>query len=151
MAINQEFIGRTYPPTEVYSVGREKIREFAKALGESSLCYFDVESARSMGYPDLIAPPTFAIIFTMQAGGQVIHDPELGLDYTRVVHGEQRFVQHRPIFAGDELTSTVSVESIRTAAGNDMITVKAQVHATDGDLVSTVYTLLVSRGVSDTS
>ncbi len=151
MAINQEFIGRTYPPTEVYSVGREKIREFARALGESAPCYFDVESARALGYPDLVAPPTFATVFTLQAGGQVIHDPELGLDYTRVVHGEQRFVQHRPIFAGDEITSTVSVESVRSAAGNDMITVKTQVHAIDGELVSTVYTLLVSRGVGDAS
>ena len=151
MAINQEFIGRTYPPTEVYSVGREKIREFASALGDSAPCYFDVESARALGYPDLIAPPTFAIVVTMQAGGQVIHDPELALDYTRVVHGEQRFVQHRPIFAGDEITSTVSVDSIRSAAGNDMITVKTEVHATDGELVSTVYSLLVSRGVGEAS
>lgn len=151
MAINQEFIGRTYPPTEVYSVGREKIREFASALGDTAPCYFDLESARSLGYPDLIAPPTFAIVITMQAGGQVIHDPELALDYTRVVHGEQRFVQHRPIFAGDEITSTVSVDSIRSAAGNDMITVKTEVHATDGELVSTVYSLLVSRGVGEAS
>ncbi len=151
MAINQEFIGRTYPPTEIYSVGREKIREFASALGDSAPCYFDVEAARSLGYPDLIAPPTFAIVVTMQAGGQVIHDPELALDYTRVVHGEQRFVQHRPIFAGDEITSTVSVDSIRSAAGNDMITVKTEVHATDGELVSTVYSLLVSRGVGEAS
>jgi acyl dehydratase len=151
VAINQEFIGRTYPPTEAYSVGREKIREFAGALGETAPCYFDVESARSLGYPDLIAPPTFAIVVTMQAGGQVIHDPELALDYTRVVHGEQRFVQHRPIFAGDEITSTVSVDSIRSAAGNDMITVKTKVHASDGELVSTVYTLLVSRGVGEAS
>ena len=151
MAINQEFIGRTYPPTEVYSVGREKIREFAKALGETSPCFFDVESARALGYPDLIAPPTFAIVITMQAGGQVVHDPELGLDYTRVVHGEQRFVQHRPIFAGDEITSTVSVDSIRSAAGNDMITVKTLVHAADGELVSTVFSLLVSRGVGEAS
>jgi acyl dehydratase len=87
----------------------------------------------------------------MQAGGQVVHDPELALDYTRVVHGEQRFVQHRPIFAGDEITSTVSVDSIRSAAGNDMITVKTEVHATDGELVSTVYSLLVARGVGEES
>ena len=151
MAINQEFIGRTYPPTEVYSVGREKIREFASALGDTAPCFFNVESARALGYPDLIAPPTFAIVTTMQAGGQVIHDPELALDYTRVVHGEQRFVQHRPIFAGDEITSTVSVDSIRSAAGNDMITVRAEVHASDGEHVSTVYLLLVSRGVGEAS
>lgn len=151
MAINQEFIGRTYPPTEAYSVGREKIREFASALGESFPCYFDVKSARALGYPDLIAPPTFAIVFTMPAGGQVIHDPALALDYTRVVHGEQKFVQHRPIFAGDEITSTVCVDSIRSAAGNDMLTVKAKVHTTNGELISTVYSLLVSRGIGAAS
>ncbi len=151
MAINPGFIGRTYPPTQVYSVGREKIREFASALGDSSLCYFDVASAQALGYPDLIAPPTFAIVVTMKAGEQVVFDPELALDYTRVVHGEQRFVHHRPIFAGDELTSTVSVDSIRSVAGNDMITVKSQVHSTSGELVSTVYSLLVSRGIEEGS
>ena len=149
MAINPEFIGRTYPPTQVYSVGREKIREFATALGDTASCYFEVDSARALGYPDLVAPPTFAIVVTMKAGEQVVFDPELALDYTRVVHGEQKFVHHRPIFAGDELTSTVSVDSIRSAAGNDMIMVKTQVHSTSGELVSTVYSLLVSRGAEE--
>ena len=151
MAINPEFIGRTYPPTQSYSVGREKIREFASALGETSPCFFNLDSARQLGYPDLVAPPTFAVVATMKAGEQVVFDPELALDYTRVVHGEQRFVQHRPIFAGDEFTSTVRVDSIRSAAGNDMITVKTQLHSTGGELVSTVYTLLVSRGVEEVS
>jgi len=151
VAINPEFIGRTYPPTQSYSVGREKIREFASALGETSPCFFNLDSARQLGYPDLVAPPTFAVVATMKAGEQVVFDPELALDYTRVVHGEQRFVQHRPIFAGDELTSTVSVDSIRSAAGNDMITVKTQLHSTGGELVSTVYSLLVSRGVEEVS
>jgi len=151
VAINPEFIGRTYPPTQSYSVGREKIREFASALGETSPCFFNLDSARQLGYPDLVAPPTFAVVATMKAGEQVVFDPELALDYTRVVHGEQRFVQHRPIFAGDELTSTVSVDSIRSAAGNDMITVKTQLHSTGGELVSTVYSLLVSRGAAEVS
>ena len=144
MSINPEFIGRTYPPTQVYSVGREKIREFATALGDTASCYFEVDSARALGYPDLVAPPTFAIVVTMKAGEQGVFDPELALDYTRVVHGEQKFVHQRPIFAGDQLTSSVSVDSIRSAAGNDMIMVKAQVHFNSGELVSTVYSLLVS-------
>ncbi len=147
MAINLEFIGRTYPPTQPYSVGREKIREFALALGNTSRCFFDVTTARALGYPDLIAPPTFASIFTMKAGEQVLFDPALGLDYTRVVHGDQRFIQHRPIFAGDELACVVSVDSIRSVAGNDMVTVKADVSAENGDPVSTVYSLVVSRVV----
>ena len=82
----------------------------------------------------------------MGSGEQVIFDPELGLDYTRVVHGDQRFVHHRPILAGDELSCVVSVDDIRTVAGNDMITVKTDITDSLGAPVSSVYSLLLSRG-----
>lgn len=147
MALNPEFIGRTYPASEPYLVGREKIREFAHSLGETSPLFFDVTAAQAAGYADVIAPPTFAIVISMVAGEKVVFDPELGLDYSRVVHGDQRFVHHRPIVAGDLLTSVVSVDDIRSVAGNDMITVKAQITDSSGDLVSTVYSMLLSRGV----
>ena len=100
MAINPEFIGRIYPPTPVYFVGREKIREFATALGDTASCYFEVDAARALGYPDLIAPPTFAVVVTMKAGEQVVFDPELALDYTRGVHGEQKIRPSAPDFRG---------------------------------------------------
>lgn len=147
MALNPEFIGRTYPASEPYLVGREKIREFAHSLGETSPLFFDVTAAQAAGYADVIAPPTFAIVISMVAGEKVVFDPELGLDYSRVVHGDQRFMHHRPIVAGDLLTSVVSVDDIRSVAGNDMITVKAQITDSSGDLVSTVYSMLLSRGV----
>ena len=94
MALDQSFVGRTYPPTPPYEVGREKIREFAEAIGDANPAYRDPEAARALGHPDVIAPPTFGIVLSMTAGRQVIADPELGLDYSRVVHGEQRFVHH---------------------------------------------------------
>ena len=147
MALNPEFIGRTYPASEPYLVGREKIREFAHSLGETSPLFFDVTAAQAAGYADVIAPPTFAIVISMVAGEKVVFDAELGLDYSRVVHGDQRFVHHRPIVAGDLLTSVVSVDDIRSVAGNDMITVKAEITNSSGDLVSTVYSMLLSRGV----
>lgn len=146
MALNTDFIGRTYPATEPYHVGREKIREFARSLGETNSLYFDVEAARSAGYTDLIAPPTFAIVVSMGAGEQVVFDPELGLDYTRVVHGDQKFVHHRVITAGDHLECVVSVDDIRSVAGNDMITVKAEIQDANGEPVSTVYSMILSRG-----
>lgn len=146
MALNTEFIGRTYPSTEPYVVGREKIREFARSLGDTSELFFDVTAAHNAGYSDLVAPPTFAIIVSMGAAGQVVFDPELGLDYTRVVHGDQRFEQRRPIVAGDQLTCVVSVDDIRSVAGNDMITVKSEISDVNGEPVSTVYSLLLSRG-----
>lgn len=147
MALNPEFIGRTYPATEPYLVGREKIREFARSLSEVNPLFFDVTAAQEAGYADVIAPPTFAIVMSLSAGEQVVFDPELGLDYTRVVHGDQRFVHHRPIVAGDSLSSVVRVDDIRSAAGNDMITVKVEVSDSHGELVTTVYSMLLSRGV----
>jgi acyl dehydratase len=148
MSLDQSFVGRVYPPTEPYEVGREKIREFAAAVGDTNPVYRDPAAARKLGYPDVIAPPTFAIIVTSRAAHQVIMDPELGVDYSRVVHGEQRFENVRPIHAGDLLTVVVTVESIRSAAGNDIITTKGDVSTVDGEPVLTAMNTLVVRGVS---
>jgi acyl dehydratase len=148
VALDQSFVGRKYPPTPPYEVGREKIREFAEAIGDPNPVYRDVEAARALGHPDVIAPPTFPIVLSMRAGAQVVGDPELGLDYSRVVHGEQRFVYARPVRAGDRLTVTVSVESIRSAAGNDLLTTRGEVATVDGEPVLTAYSTLVARGTA---
>ena len=148
MPLDQSFVGRTYPPTPPYEVGREKIREFADAIGDANAAYRDPEAARALGYPDVIAPPTFGIVLSMTAGRQVIADPDLGLDYSRVVHGEQRFVSSRPVRVGDRLTAVVTVENIRSAAGNDMITTRADVSTVEGEQVFTAYSTLVARGTA---
>ena len=146
MALDPSFVGKHYPPTEPYEVGREKIREFADAIGDPHPAYRDLAAARALGHPDLIAPPTFPIVVTMRAAGQVISDPALGLDYSRVVHGEQRFSYRRPVRAGDVLTVTVTVEDIRSAAGNDLITTRGVVATVEGEHVVTARSTLVSRG-----
>jgi acyl dehydratase len=146
--LDQSFAGRKYPPTPPYEVGREKIREFAEAIGDDNPAYRDPEAARALGHPDVVAPPTFGIVLSMGAGRQVIADPELGLDYSRVVHGEQRFVSARPVRAGDRLTVTVTVEDIRAAAGNDMLTTRGEVSTVEGELVFTAYSTLVARGTA---
>ena len=89
MPVDQSFKGRVYPPTRPYEVSREKIREFADAINDDNPAYRDRAVAESLGYPDVIAPPTFPIILTLKAGHQVITDPDFGIDYSRVVHGEQ--------------------------------------------------------------
>jgi acyl dehydratase len=148
VALDQSFVGRKYPPTPPYEVGREKIREFADAIGDPNPAYRDPEAARALGYPEVIAPPTFPVVLSMRAGHQVVLDPELGLDYSRVVHGEQRFVYARPVRAGDRLTVTVSVESIRSAGGNDLLTTRGDVATVDGEHVLTAYSTLVARGTA---
>jgi acyl dehydratase len=148
VALDQSFVGRKYPPTAPYEVGREKIREFADAIGDPNPVYRDPQAARALGHPDVIAPPTFPIVVSMLASSQVAFDPELGLDYSRVVHGEQRFVYARPIHAGDRLSVTVTVESIRSAAGNDLLTTRGDVSTVDGEPVVTAYATLVARGTA---
>jgi len=145
MPLDPSFVGRSYPPTAPYQVGREKIREFAAAIGDANPAYTDVEAARALGHPDLVAPPTFAIVLSMKASHQVVKDPALGLDYTRVVHGDQRFSYTRPIFAGDELLVIVTVEKIRSMAGSDIITTRGDIVTTKGEAVCSAYSTLVAR------
>jgi acyl dehydratase len=146
MPIDPAYTGRTYPPTEPYAVGVEKIREFATAIGDANPAYHDPAAAKALGHPDVIAPPTFPFVLTFTASRQVIDDPELGIDYSRVVHGEQRFVATRPIRAGDLLTTVVSIDTIRSAGGHDMITSRAEVSTTGGEHVVTALSTLVVRG-----
>lgn len=146
MPIDPSYAGRSYPPTAPYEVGVEKIREFADAIGDPNPAYHDRDAARALGHADLIAPPTFPFVLTFRASRAVIDDPDLGIDYSRVVHGEQRFSYSRPVRAGDALTVTVTVEGIRSAGGHDMVTSRSDVATVDGEHVVTAYSTLVVRG-----
>lgn len=149
MALDPSFVGRCYPLAGTYQVGREKIREFAEAIGDDDALYRDPSAARACGYPDVIAPPTFAMILALRAQEELISDPKFGLDYHRMVHGNQSFTHHRPIKAGDELAATLHVDGIRTMAGNDMLTVRCEITDRDGDPVTTARSLLVVRGAQE--
>jgi acyl dehydratase len=151
MPLDQSFVGRTYPPTAPYEVGREKIREFAQAVGDRNPAYLDPMAAKALGHPDVIAPPTFPIIISLPAANQIVGDPALGLDWTRTVHGDQRFVYERPLRAGDRITATVTVDSVQSRGGNDLINLAAALRTTDGELVCTAYTLIVARGSGPTA
>jgi len=146
MPIDPSHVGRSYPPTEPYEVGIEKIREFAAAIGDPNPAYRDRAAAQALGPPDVIAPPTFPFVLTFKASRALIDDPELGIDYTRVVHGEQRFEAARPVRAGDALTVTVTLDSVRSAGGHDMITSRSDVATVDGERVVTEWSTLVVRG-----
>ncbi|GAA3651210.1 MaoC family dehydratase N-terminal domain-containing protein [Streptomyces chitinivorans] len=131
--MNTAYAGRVYPPTEPYEVGREKVREFAAAVGAGP------GDGRT-------APPTFPIVLSMRAEKQVVDDPEFGLDFSRVVHRDQRFESVRPVRAGDRLTVTVEVVSADTVDGNDVVTLRGHIREADGGaLVCTTTSTLVSR------
>ncbi|MGH3981104.1 MAG: FAS1-like dehydratase domain-containing protein [Pseudonocardiaceae bacterium] len=146
MALDPSFVGRSYPTADAYQVGREKIREFADAIGDDNPVYRDPGAARTFGYPDVIAPPTFAIILALRAQQALISDTDLGLDYSRMVHGDQSFTHHRPIRADDELATALHVDGVRTMGGNDLLTVRCEITDGAGDPVTTARSMLVVRG-----
>ncbi len=145
MALDRELVGRSYPPSVVLEVGRAKIAEFATAIGDPSPLYRDAEAARAAGHPDVIAPPTFAIVVSLEAAMVVLDDPDIAIDYARVVHGEQRFAHHRPIRAGDRLIATTTIDAARTVAGNDLLTARVDLTTEDGEAVCTATSMLVAR------
>ncbi|MFI7691831.1 MaoC family dehydratase N-terminal domain-containing protein [Nonomuraea sp. NPDC049655] len=146
MALNRDFVGRTYPSAAPYEVSRVKIKEFATAIGDNNPVYRDREAARAAGYPDVIAPPTFPIVFSLQAGGEALVDPELGLNLAMVVHGEQRFEYVRPVCAGDELVTTATITDIRSVGRNELLTIRSDVTTVAGEPVCTTYNTIVERG-----
>jgi acyl dehydratase len=148
MPLNRDFVGRTFAASEPYEVSREKIREFADAIGDQNPVYRSREAAAKLGHPDVIAPPTFAIVLSFRLGGGVVLDPGLGLDYSRVVHGEQKFIHHRPIRAGDVLVGTPRIVDIRDAGRNELMTWTAELSTPEGELVCTTVNTLVSRGTA---
>lgn len=138
------YVGRAIPVEEPYLVGREKIREFASAVGEQSPICHDVAAARAAGYADLVAPPTFTAAFVMPAIEAFLADPEFGWDYAHMVHGDQSNVLHRPIVGGDELRTVIHVDDLSTRAGSNLLTLRCEVADATGEPVVTTRLLLVT-------
>jgi acyl dehydratase len=109
-------IGKRYEPV-TYAVGREKVREYAYAIGETEPLYLDLEAARAAGYPDLLAPPMFVVVYASAPFIAALFDPELEIDFARLVHGAQEFRWEQPVVAGDEVTTTLTVTQISERAG----------------------------------
>ena len=148
MALNTDFVGRVYGPGEPYEVSRVKIADFADAIGEPSELCRDAEAARRAGYPDVIAPPTFAVVLSMASARVVNDDPGLGLDYSMVVHGEQSFAHSRPLHAGDLVVATTTIESIKAVGALSMMVTSTDLTTIAGEHVCTARSTLVERGAS---
>jgi acyl dehydratase len=146
MAINPDSVGRTYSSPEPYEVSRVKITEFADAIGDQSPLCRDREAARAAGYPDVIAPPTFPIVVTAAGSSRVTTDPDVGVNYAMVVHGEQSFEHSRPLHAGDVVVWEATVESVRQVREMTMLTTATQIRTLDGEHVCTARSTLVERG-----
>lgn len=157
MVLNPQFVGKQYPTTRPYLVGREKVREFATAIGEGGPLHHDVTAARAAGHRDLVAPVTFPFVITMQAMATAMFDPDLKLDYARVVHGEQAFEYSRPLYAGDLVVVDAMIEAIESSGRHEFLTLRAEVRqatgdgddASPGELIVVSRSTIVSRGTGE--
>ena len=148
MPINREMIGHTVTSPRSYAVGLEKILEFADAIGDPNPAYRDVEAAKALGQPAVVAPPTFPTVIDLHLPGAAVFTPELGLDLRRVVHGEQRYVYERPLRDGDVISTETRISEIRDAGRNELLTLVTEYRTADGELVCTGYNTIVSRGTA---
>jgi acyl dehydratase len=144
--VNTAAVGKTYEPT-TYAVGREKIREYAAAVGETNPLHHDVEAARAAGYADVVAPPMFAVVFSSRAVGPALFDPDVGLNFAMMVHGGQEFRWGPLVVAGDEITTTASVKDISERGGMGFYVFESVSKNQDGETVCTGTWTNIVRGV----
>ena len=116
MPVNTKAIGKTYEPT-TYAVGREKIKEYARAVGETNPLHLDEQAARDAGYADVLAPPMFAVVYSSPSVAPSLFDPEVGIDFAHMVHGGQEFRWGPLVVAGDEISTTTSVKDVSERGG----------------------------------
>ncbi len=146
MSVNPELVDRVFAPTAPYLVGREKVREFARAVFATDPQHVDPAAAQALGYPDVVAPPTFAMVIQDLTLQQLLAEPDSGIALERTVHAEQRFRYTRPIVAGDELTATLSVTGIRAFGAGAMVTSEAVITDADDAHVVTATSVLLIGG-----
>jgi acyl dehydratase len=127
-------IGKQYAPV-TYAVGREKVREYARAVGETDPLYLDVDAARAAGFHDVVAPPMFAAVYCSGAIGPAMFDPEVGIDFARLVHSGQEFTWGPLVVAGDEVTTNLTVKDISERAGSGFYVFESVSTNQDGDMV----------------
>jgi acyl dehydratase len=141
--VNADAIGKTYP-VSTYAVGREKVREYAHAVGETNQLYLDVEAAREAGYADVVAPPMFAVVYAGRAITPALFDPEVGIDFPRMLHGGQEFIWGPVVVAGDEIATTTTVKDINTRGGMNFFVFETDSRNQRGETVCTgIWTNIV--------
>jgi len=147
MALNQSLKGKTYPEL-AFEVERDRVTEFALAVGEDDPRFTDPEAAKAEGFPEQLAFPTFPTVLQILTSAQVVVDEELGLDYSRVVHGEQAYEWRRPIVVGDRLRVVPRIADIYAKGPNEFLVIEGEIIDADGQVVCVARTTLLSRGTA---
>jgi acyl dehydratase len=148
--LDHELKGKEYQEV-TFEVERGRVLQFADAIGERDPLYRDPEAAKAAGFPEQLTPPTFPTVMQIMTSGQVVVDQELGLDYSRVVHGEQEYEWRRPIVVGDVLKATPRIADIYARGPNEFLVIEAVITDADGEVVCVARSTLLSRGTAEGS
>ena len=140
--------GKVFPPAS-YAVGREKIREYAQAVGETNPLHADVDAARAAGHADLVAPPMFAVVYTSPAIGPAFFDPEVGMDFARMVHGAQEFAWGPLVVAGDEISTEIELADVSERGGMGFYVFESRSDNERGERVCTGTWTCIVRAAGD--
>jgi acyl dehydratase len=150
MPLNYELKGKEYQEVE-FTVERDRVVQFAEAIGDHDARFLDPEAAKEAGFPEQVAPPTFPTVMQIMTSGQVVVDPELGLNYAMVVHGEQEYEWHRPIVVGDVLKAIPRIADIYARGPNEFLVTEAEITDQNGEVVCVARSTLLSRGTAAAS
>lgn len=149
MAITADLVGRVFGPSAPVVISEGSLTAFARAVGVCDPVCLDAQAATAAGYGGIVAAPTYPIVLTLDGAAELSRDPAIGLDFSHVVHGDQRFEYARPLLAGDAVTVTTTVEEVKSLAGNTVVTVRGDVRLTDGTRACSAWTTLVVRPVAE--
>jgi acyl dehydratase len=146
LAINEEVKGKVHPPVE-YEVGREKIREYAYAVGEHDAIYHETDAARGVGFRNVVAPPMFCVVYSARAMGPAILDPDLAINLGLMVHGSQEFEWGEPVVSGDVITTEVTIKDLYEKGGMEFYVWESESTNQDGQTtVKGTWTNIVRAG-----
>jgi acyl dehydratase len=144
--VKTEGIGKRYDPFS-YEVGKEKIGEYARVIGAENPVHFDRQAARDAGFRDVVAPPMFAVVYSAPAMAPGLFDPDVGIDFARMVHGGQEFAWGEPVVSGDVITTTAEVADVSERDGRGFYVFESVSLNQDGqEVVRGTWTNIV-RGV----
>jgi len=138
-------VGKVFAPV-TYAVGREKVREYANAVGETNPLHLDVDAARAAGHRDVVAPPMFAVVYTSPAIGPAFFDADVGMDFARMVHGAQEFAWGPLVVAGDEIATEVELTEVSERGGMGFYVFESRSDNQDGERVCTGTWTCIVRG-----
>jgi len=150
MPLNQSLKGKAYQKLE-FELERDRVNQFALAVGEDDPRFTDPEAAKTEGFPEQLAFPTFPTVLGIMISAQVVVDPELGMDYSRVVHGEQEFDWRRPIAVGDRLGASPSIADLYAKGPNEFLVIETEITDGTGEVVCVMRATLLSRGTAEGS